>query len=177
MTEMKPIAALIDATDRRLIGETAGGLPLSAQPYLELGRRLGLAENEVIARLSRLRQCGVIRRIAAVPNHYRLGFRANAMSVWDVEDGEVSRLGREVGRLDFVTHCYRRPRVPSLWPYNLFAMVHGRGREEVEEKVETIAVLLGPACRAGDLLYSKRILKKTGLRLKAGEEEKGHVSP
>jgi DNA-binding Lrp family transcriptional regulator len=70
-----------------------------------------------------------------------------------------------VGRLDFVSHCYRRPRRLPEWPYNLFAMVHGRSREEVEAKRAVIAELVGPACRAHDVLYSSRILKKTGLRL------------
>ncbi|MFZ5463607.1 MAG: Lrp/AsnC family transcriptional regulator, partial [Pseudomonadota bacterium] len=77
----------------------------------------------------------------------------------------VDELGARVGALDFVTHCYRRPRRPPLWPYNLFAMVHGRSREEVEDKVARIAALLGEACRGHDVLYSSRILKKSGLRL------------
>lgn len=70
------------------------------------------------------------------------------------------------GRLPFVTHCYERVRHPPAWPYNLFAMVHGRSREEVGERVEYIAVILGDAARASAVLYSTRILKKTGLRLK-----------
>ena len=107
---------------------------------------------------------GRVRRIAAVPNHYRLGWRANGMTVWDVEDAALAQLGPQVGALDFVTHCYRRPRRPG-WPYNLFAMVHGRDRGEVEAKVERIAALLGAASRAHEILYSRRILKKTGLRM------------
>ena len=70
-----------------------------------------------------------------------------------------------MGRLAFVSHCYHRPRHPPLWPYNLFAMVHGRSRDEVTAKVAEIARLLGPRARRHDVLYSSRILKKTGLRL------------
>jgi hypothetical protein len=87
------------------------------------------------------------------------------MTVWDVDDAKVATLGLQVGALDFVTHCYRRPRVAGAWPYNLFAMVHGNTRQEVEQKTARIAALLGDSCRASDVLYSKRILKKTGLRL------------
>ena len=65
----------------------------------------------------------------------------------------------------FVTHCYRRPRRLPEWPYNLFAMVHGATREEVEADVSKIAALLGASCRSHDVLYSSRILKKTGLRI------------
>jgi DNA-binding Lrp family transcriptional regulator len=106
-----------------------------------------------------------VRRIGAVPNHYALGYRANGMSVWDVPDERASELGRRVGALPFVSHCYRRPRHLPAWPYNLFAMVHGRGRDEVEDKVGRIAALLGPADRGHAVLYSTRILKKTGLRI------------
>ena len=116
-------------------------------------------------RLERLQVAGAIRRIAAVPNHYALGYRANGMSVWDVDDAAVDRLGRKVGALDFVSHCYRRPRRLPDWPFNLFAMVHGHTRGEVEDLVEEIAALLGEAARRHEILYSTAILKKTGLRL------------
>ncbi len=159
----------IDAIDRRIIAETQGGLPLAARPYLEVADKLELTERVVMARLARLLQGGVIRRIAAVPNHYRLGYRANAMSVWDVTDARVGELGRQIGALEFVTHCYRRPRSLPDWPYNLFAMVHGHSRDEVAEKLPQIVALLGPDCHGHDLLYSTRILKKTGLRLGAAE--------
>ena len=79
--------------------------------------------------------------------------------------GDRDEVGPRVGALPFVSHCYRRPRQPPLWPYNLFAMVHGRGKDEVEEKVAAIARLLGPDDRGHAVLYSTRILKKTGLRL------------
>ncbi len=156
-----------DATDRRLIVATQNGLPLTPRPYHDIAASLGLEAEEVMARMRRMLACGVIRRIGAVPNHYALGYTANAMSVWDIDDAEIDRLGPEVGALDFVSHCYHRPRHPPAWPYNLFAMVHGRDRGEVAEKVARIAVLAGTACRGHTLLYSTRILKKTGLRLSA----------
>ena len=90
------------------------------------------------------------------------------MTVWDVPDTMVENLGAQVGALDCVSHCYERPRALPEWPYNLFAMVHGDTRAEVEAKRAEIAALLGAACRASDILYSKRILKKTGLRLARG---------
>ncbi len=155
----------LDADDRRLIVATQGGLPLAPRPYDELARRLGISGDEVQARLQRMLDTGVIRRIGAVPNHYAVGYTANGMSVWDVADDRVDALGAKVGALEFVTHCYRRPRHLPEWPYNLFAMVHGRSRAEVTAQVETIAVLLGSDCRAHDVLYSTRILKKTGLRI------------
>ncbi len=108
---------------------------------------------------------GVIRRIGAVPNHYAIGYTANGMSVWDVDDARIDEMGAKVGALAFVTHCYRRPRRRPDWTYNLFAMVHSQTREEVAARVAEIAALLGDACRAHDILYSTAILKKTGLRI------------
>lgn len=156
----------LDDTDRRLIRLTQAGLPRVPRPYGALAVSLGIAEAEVIDRLRRLLETGVIRRIAAVPNHYRLGYRANGMSVWDVPDEWVRAAGGEVGALAFVSHCYHRPRHPPVWPYNLFAMVHGRSRIEVQDKVARIAALLGERQRGFEVLYSTRILKKTGLRIR-----------
>jgi siroheme decarboxylase len=157
--------APIDTLDRAIIKATQGGLPLCPRPYHAIAGQLGVAAEEVMARMRRMLAAGIIRRIGAVPNHYSLGYRANGMSVWDVADERVGQLGREVGALPFVSHCYRRPRRLPQWPYNLFAMVHGRTREKVEDQVAQIGRLLGDASRAHDVLYSMRILKKTGLRL------------
>ncbi len=155
----------VDAVDRRIVAATQAGLPLCARPYEAVAEQVGIPAPEVMQRLERMSRNGVIRRIGAVPNHYALGYTANGMSVWDVEDERVRELGARVGALDFVSHCYLRPRHPPMWPYNLFAMVHGRTRPEVEDKVARIAALLDGACRDGTVLYSTRILKKTGLRL------------
>lgn len=155
----------VDAMDRAIIEATQAGLPLSPAPYAEIGSAIGLAESEVIARIRAMQDHGIIRRIAVAPNHYALGMTANGMTVWDVEDSRADDLGQRVGALDFVSHCYLRPRALPDWPYNLFAMVHGSDRTEVENKRARIAVLLGLACRSSDILYSTRILKKTGLRL------------
>jgi DNA-binding Lrp family transcriptional regulator len=154
----------LDPLDRALVLATQDGLPLTPRPYHEIARRLGIDAGEVMARLERMRAAGIIRRIGAVPNHYALGYTANGMTVWDVDDARVDALGAEVGRLDCVSHCYRRPRHLPDWPYNLFAMVHGKSRAEVEAKAAHIAALLGGACKSHEILYSSRILKKTGLR-------------
>lgn len=155
----------MNAADEAVVRATQGGLPLVPEPYAAVAKAAGLAEAEVIARLSAMIADGRVRRIGAVPNHYALGYTANGMSVWDVDDEAVDALGARVGALDFVTHCYRRPRRLPDWRYNLFAMVHGRSRAETDAHVEEIRALLAGALRAHDVLYSTRILKKTGLRL------------
>ena len=157
---------MLDDRDRAIIQATQKGMPLAVEPYRVLAKELAMSEAELKERLQRMKDSGAIRRIAAIPQHYALGIRANGMSVWDVDDELVDQLGAEVGALSFVSHSYRRPRHRPHWPYNLFAMVHGRDREEVETKVAEIKQLLGDACRGHEILYSSRLLKKTGLRLR-----------
>ena len=157
----------MDEIDRALIVATQGGLPLVARPYHTIGEQIGIAGEEVMRRMQALLNGGIIRRIGAVPNHYAIGWTANGMTVWDVADDKVDQLGPLVGALPFVTHSYRRPRALPAWPYNLFAMVHGSSREECSAKALEIRALLGDACRANDILYSTRILKKTALRIGA----------
>ena len=158
-------AMILDDVDRRLVQATQGGLPLAPRPYHAVADSIGIPPAEVMARLRSLMVQGAIRRIGAVPNHYALGYRGNGMTVWDVADDRVDALGAAIGSLDFVTHCYRRPRRLPDWPYNLFAMVHGRDRPEIAAKVAEIAAILGLAAHAHDVLFSTRILKKTGLRI------------
>lgn len=155
----------LDDIDRAIVQATQAGLPLSVAPFRALAENLQLPEETVMERLRRMLEISAIRRIAAVPQHYALGIRANGMSVWDVDDDRVDEFGERVGSLSFVSHCYRRPRHPPDWPYNLFAMVHGRSREEVIEQTAEIERLLGGVCRAHEILFSSGLLKKTGLRL------------
>ncbi|MDR2838759.1 MAG: Lrp/AsnC family transcriptional regulator [Azonexus sp.] len=156
---------IIDLIDRALIIATQDGLPLVPRPWHAIAERLDITPAEVTQRLAAMLEGGIIRRIGAVPNHYAIGWTANGMTVWDVPDEAIDRLGPVIGALDFVTHCYRRPRALPEWPYNLFAMAHGGSRDEVRAKAEIIADLLGANCRARDILFSTRILKKSGLRI------------
>jgi len=151
--------------DRRIVMATQAGLPLDARPYNWLASELGVERDLLVERLHVMLDEGRIRRIGVVPNHYRLGYSANGMSVWDVPDEDIRAIGKQVGELEIVSHCYHRPRHLPDWPYNLFAMVHGHSQEEVRGKVEQIAQLLGDKARQHDVLFSTRILKKTGLRI------------
>ncbi|VVN81134.1 Lrp/AsnC family transcriptional regulator [Pseudomonas fluorescens] len=153
-----------DTLVQRLIVLTQAGLPLLEDPWAWLAEQLGLDIDATLDLLKRLQAEGAIRRIAAVPNHYRLGYRHNGMTVWDVRDTDMPRLGELICAQPFVSHCYRRPRRAD-WRYNLFAMVHGRSSDEINRYREQLRYLLGDACGADEMLVSSRILKKTGLRL------------
>ena len=164
---LKVLGYDLDDTDRKLISATQAGLPIEPSPYKNIADSLGLTQDDVLQRLTNMLYSGVIRRIGAVPNHYRLGLTANGMTVWDVPDNKIEQLGELIGQLDFVSHCYQRPRHLPVWPYNLFAMVHGHSEDEVKNKVKKIETLLAENCSSYETLFSSAILKKTGLRLAA----------
>lgn len=163
---VQDMSMTLDATDRSIIEALQAGLPLVPAPYADVAKTLNLTEDDLTTRLDAMKASGVIRRIAAAPNHYKLGMTHNGMTVWDIEDDQIGTLGPIIGALPFVTHSYERPRALPDWPYNLFAMVHGSSPEEVEEKRAQIAGILAPGLRGSDVLLSTRILKKTGLRLR-----------
>lgn len=156
------MTATLGPGDRALVAALADGLPLVPRPYAALGEALGWAEAEVVARLGALVAAGVVSRFGVVVRHHELGIRANAMVVWDVPDDRVREAGAVLKGLPFVTLCYRRPRRPPAWPYNLFCMIHGRERPSVEALVEeaTAAAGLGGCERA--VLFSRRRFKQRG---------------
>jgi DNA-binding Lrp family transcriptional regulator len=152
---------LLDEIDRRIVLATQSGLPLVQQPYHAVARQMGISADEVMSRMRKMLDDG----IGVVPNHYALGYKANGMTVWNVPDAQVDELGAKVGALEFVSHCYHRPRHLPDWPYNFFAMVHGTDRQQVMSLVNQLAGLIGEADLGHEILYSTRILKKTGLRI------------
>lgn len=156
---------MIDEIDRQIITATQAGLPLTPQPYQFIAEQLEVDVEIVMKRMQAMLETGVIRRIGVVPNHYRLGYKFNGMTVWNIADEHVDKLGQQVGQLDFVSHCYHRPRHEPEWSYNLFAMVHSKTETGVKEQIATISALLGEYNQGQDVLFSSRILKKTGLRI------------
>lgn len=154
-----------DEIDRAIVKATQDGLPLVPRPYDMVAREVGISAEEVMTRMERMLATGAIRRIGLVPNHYALGYRFNGMTVWDVADEDMDEAGRRVGDLPFVSHCYQRPRHLPDWPYSLFAMIHARDQDSADALVARVAEALGPLSRGHLVLYSSRILKKTGLRL------------
>lgn len=150
--------------ESRVIGAIQSGLPLVSSPYTAMGESIGLSETTVIGCLQNLIQQGVIKRMGIVVRHHELGYRANAMVVWDVSDEEVSSLGSCLGKLEFVTLCYRRPRRLPAWRYNLFCMIHGHDREEVLARVEEMRQGCGLQHIAHEVLFSTRRFKQCGAR-------------
>ncbi|TNC98202.1 MAG: Transcriptional regulator [Stygiobacter sp.] len=154
----------VSARDLDVLAALGDGLPLCRHPYAELGAGIGMDEGEIIDRLTRLRQAGVIRRFGIIVRHHELGYRANAMVVWDVPDDQVAEIGQRLGRCPEVTLCYRRPRRLPDWPYNLFTMIHGKDRPAVEAAIALMAGREGVGHLPHQPLFSLRRFKQCGAR-------------
>jgi DNA-binding Lrp family transcriptional regulator len=155
--------------ERDLVLEIQGGLPVTATPYADVADAIGQDVEWVLATIKRFDLEGKIRRVGVIPNHYALGYTENGMTVWDVPDDLVETVGPAVASLDFVTHCYQRPRHEGVWPYNFFAMTHGRSEAESEARIRQVHERMSEFWEVGeedwDTLFSTRILKKTGIRM------------
>ena len=150
-----------DEQDWALVRLIQTGLPISSRPYQVVAEQIGLTEEDVIARLGRLQQTGCIKRMGIIVRHRELGYRANAMVVWDVPNELVAETGHCLGKFEFITLCYRRPRHLPVWPYNLFCMIHGHSRDEVLQRLS----MLVDKCKLEfkhEILFSKRCFKQRG---------------
>lgn len=165
-----PSEPTLSPLQRQLMHITQHGLPLTEHPYQTLAEQLEVTEAEVLSALQQMQDSGVIRRIALVPNHYAIGYRFNGMSVWQIKPDQLQQAGQRLAASGWVSHCYQRPTHGTEWPYNLFAMVHGTSRAQVDELLQQIKTLLGDSCVSHDVLFSSAILKKTGLRLTANNQ-------
>ena len=151
-----------DSLTTALIGAVSRGLPLVSRPYAALAEELKCSEQEIIEGIQRLSERGDLKRFGVIVRHRQLGYRANAMVVWDIPDARVEEIGDQISRFDFVTLCYQRPRRLPAWPYNLFCMIHGRDRGEVGTQVELISAECRLARLPRQILFSRRCFKQRG---------------
>lgn len=147
--------------DQRIVMELQSGLPLVSRPFEALARRLGITEEEFLARVHAIQQAGIMRRIGAALRHHRVGFTANAMIVWQIPEEKIVEVGEQMSQLPEVTHCYQRVSLPQ-WPYNFYTMVHGHSREECRRIAEQLAQIAG--VNDYRLLYSVAELKKSSMK-------------
>jgi len=153
---------MIDPIDLQLIVAIQTGLPVVARPYALIAEQLALTENEVIARLRRLKQQGLIKRLGVIVKHRRLGYQANAMVVFDMPDTLVNDKGLQISQLPFINLCYLRPRHGEQWPYNLFCMIHGKSRERVLQQLSQLISSCALQDYPYDILFSPRCFKQRG---------------
>jgi len=156
-------AVPVAAADRPLAALVEAGLPLVAHPYQAWAETLGRPQAEVLATLARWLDQGTLRRFGVVVRHHELGIAANAMTVFNVPDDQVDACGAALAREGAVTLAYRRERAPQ-WPYNLYCMVHGRSRDEVQAALQGLIPRCGLADVPQAVLFSRQRFKQVGAR-------------
>lgn len=128
--------------DKRVVKQLCQAMPLEDRPFDALAEQSGLDVDYFLARMAELRERGILRRYSAVLRHRKAGFAANAMTCWQAPEGVVEEAGRKASSRKEVSHCYQRRTAPG-WPYNLFAMVHGRSRAECDVAAAAISQDIG----------------------------------
>jgi len=172
VTPQPPRSTACNDEQRRLLAALQDGLDLVARPYAALGERACLSESGVISQLRSWVGRGDIRRFGVVVRHLELGWGANAMCVWDVPDAMARSLGERLAAQPEVTLCYRRARCAPQWQHNLYCMIHGRERAEVERTLSRLRRESGLADYDNEVLFSTQRFKQTGARPLGTETER-----
>lgn len=152
----------LEEGDRALMQVLSEGMDLTDHPFEAIGRKLGRSEHDVLSRLRALSQSGVLSRLGLIVRHRPLGWRSNAMCVFDVPPAEITERGRALTRVQGVTLCYERRPVPGVWPYTLYCMIHARSRAEALDVLSLARVRAGLAGYDYSVLFSTRCFKQTG---------------
>jgi DNA-binding Lrp family transcriptional regulator len=162
--ELEPIE--LSGEDIETIRATQGPMPVLSEPYAPAAERLGVSQDEVLARLESLRERAGLRRVAAILFHRRAGFSANGMGVWKVPEERILELGVQMAAFRGISHCYQRPTYAD-WPYSVFTMAHGRSKDECDAVLDAIAAATGIEERA--TLYSSTEFKKVRMLYFTGD--------
>ena len=159
--------AELDAGQKRLVRAIQDGVEIEAEPFASVAERVGRPVEEVLSQIRAWIKTGLVRRFGAVLAHRRVGYRANGIAVFNLPADRVDEAGRALAERPEITHCYRRPLLPDF-PYNLYAMVHGRSEEAVRTLVDRLAQEIGSADYA--LLFSTTEFKKSPMRYFESED-------
>lgn len=149
----------IDDKDRAILALAQGDLPITERPFDSWAAQLGLEVHELLDRLEKLRQKGVVRAMKAVLRHKSAGFASGAMVAWAVPEDKIEEIGNRIAENKRVTHCYERP---AFGVYTIFSMIHGRNDDEVSNIIEEIAASAGIS--EYKVFRSVRELKKTSMK-------------
>lgn len=161
----------LTGTDRQILQELSAGLPLERRPFAALAQKVSRPEATVIAQTRAMIDAGAITRFGVIVRHRALGWRANAMVVWQVPPRGIVPVGRALAALPGVTLCYQRRAVPDAWPYTLYSMVHARSRDEAQAVIDRARGLDGLTGVPSATLFSLRCFKQTGALIHASRKE------
>ncbi len=168
----------LEILDQQLVAAIQDGLEYTSHPFADIAFQLGISEQKVLNRLQQLKDMGTIKRFGVVVNHRKLGFKANAMVVWDIPDEQVNDIAQRIASFECVTLCYQRPRRMPEWSYNLFSMIHGKDRGSVLERLDDLIEILELQNINHKPLFSTQCFKQRGARYVNSDKIISHsISP
>ncbi len=153
---------MLSKLDKTIIGLISRDMPLTKEPFKDLAARLGIDERLLLERIRFFKKTGLMRKFAAILNHKKIGFRYNAMVVWNVPERLIDTAGEIMASFGEVSHCYQREKRPG-WDYNLYSMIHGRTKDKCLAVVKKISASIGPHIDH-KILFSSKEEKKTPAR-------------
>ncbi len=152
---------MLNDLEKKVIAAIQGDMPIVENPFAQIGEEIGIDEATLLGVLEDLVGRGVIRRFGATLRHQKSGFRANAMTAWEVDEARIEEVGEIMASFKEVSHCYRRNPTPE-WKYNLYTMIHGKSVEHCRETAKSMSAKADVETYA--MLFSQRELKKTSMK-------------
>jgi siroheme decarboxylase len=156
------ISFQVSAQHIRVVRCIQEDLPLVERPFAAWAKTVEMTETELLELISTWLSHGFMRRFAAILNHREVGFSANGMVVWSCPLESIDAYGAILASHPEVSHCYYRPGFEE-WPYNLYAMVHGRSVDDCEKVAEKLAQAIH--LDGYRILFSTKEFKKIRLKL------------
>jgi DNA-binding Lrp family transcriptional regulator len=104
----------MDEIDKKILNILQKEFPLEEQPFLVVGQRCGISEDETIRRVQKMKEDGIIRRIGAVFDGAKLG-RVSTLCAARVPEEKIESFIQIVNANKNVTHNYRRDHEYNIW--------------------------------------------------------------
>ena len=159
---------MIDSVDRQIIRRVQQGVPLASSPYSIIAADIGIAEEELLARLRHMKERGMLRKMGAVLQHHKAGFHGNALCCWQIPLERIGAVSEKMSACKYISHVYlRKPH--EKWPYNLYTVFHSQTREACLALVEEMAASIGVS--AYQVLFSRKNWKRSRLPLLQEQED------
>jgi len=135
--KQRNVAEPLSTLDRSLLNMLQTGFPRVSRPFAELGRQLGMTEEEVLGRVAALKESGLIRRIGGIFDSQKMGFISTLVAL-EVETDKIGEVAAAVSSYQGVTHNYEREHEFNVW----FTLV-ASSAEELQKTLDEIISLPG----------------------------------
>jgi len=157
----KDFGEIVDEVDKKIIKALETDIPLTLNPYQQIAADLNIERAELLRRLQKLKERKILKRVSGILHHRDSGYQANGMFVCHFNKKEIDKAGQEISKLEAVSHCYQRQTYQN-WPYNFYAMMHAKNKEELENKIKELVA--DYEIEDYQILYSIEELKKTSMK-------------